>query len=181
MTTAVAASGLREKRTSLGRAFSGVQLKVALGRACDSASATFPPARDTAGAMSQENVEIVSRALDALNRDGIEAVLEFLDPDVEWTTTGLFVEAGTYRGHDGVLRYFGAMANDLEFHIEPEKFIDGGDQVVIPTRIAVRGKRSGATSEATMTVVCSIQDGRIARLRNYFERTEALEAAGLSE
>ncbi len=95
--------------------------------------------------MSQENVEIVRRALDALNRDGIEAVLEFLDPDVEWTTTGLFVEAGTYRGHDGVLRYFGAMANDLEFHIEPEKFIDGGDQVVIPTRIAVRGKRSGAT------------------------------------
>ena len=34
--------------------------------------------------MSEENVEAAERAIDAVNRRDIEAVLEELDPEVEW-------------------------------------------------------------------------------------------------
>ena len=58
-------------------------------------------ARHTARSVSQENVELVHAGLDALNRGDWDAVLELLDPEVEWETTGQFVEGGVYRGREG--------------------------------------------------------------------------------
>jgi ketosteroid isomerase-like protein len=52
--------------------------------------------------MSRENVEIIRRAVAAYNERGLEGLREFAHPDIEWTTTGIFLEAGTYRGHDGI-------------------------------------------------------------------------------
>ena len=40
--------------------------------------------RDTAQAMSQENVETVRRAYEAWNADDLDAFLAELDPEVEW-------------------------------------------------------------------------------------------------
>src|SRR5688572_15179195 len=98
--------------------------------------------------MSQEDVETIRRATDAFNRGGVEAALEFFDPDIEWTTTGIFLEPGTYRGHEGVRRYMGALATELEdLHNEPEEFIDVGEQVVVPFRLSARGRQSGAPVE----------------------------------
>ena len=57
--------------------------------------------------MSQENIEVVRRSFDAWNRGDLAAYLGCFDPEVEWTTTGRYVEAGTYRGHEGLLRYLG--------------------------------------------------------------------------
>ncbi len=48
--------------------------------------------------MSQENVEIVRRGIDAFNRG--EEVLDLLDPEIEWTTRGIFVEPHTRSGHE---------------------------------------------------------------------------------
>jgi ketosteroid isomerase-like protein len=132
--------------------------------------------------MSQENVEIVRRASAAFNRGGVEAALEFFDPEIEWTTTGIFLEAGTYRGHEGAVEYMGALATELaELHSEPETFIDAGDHVVVPFRLSARGKRSGAPVEFTGILVYTLRGGKIVRIRNYTDRDEALEAAGVRE
>jgi ketosteroid isomerase-like protein len=50
--------------------------------------------------VSQENVEIARRAMAEFNERGLPGLLEFADPEIEWTTTGRYVEAGTYRGYD---------------------------------------------------------------------------------
>jgi ketosteroid isomerase-like protein len=132
--------------------------------------------------MSQENVEVVRQAIDAFNRGGIEAALGFFDPEIEWTTTGIFVEAGTYRGHEGALRYMGALATELEdLRNEPQELIDAGEQVVVPMRFSARGKRSGAPVELPITLVYSVRGRRIIRIRNYMAKAEALEAAGVRE
>jgi ketosteroid isomerase-like protein len=132
--------------------------------------------------MSEENVETIRRATDAFNRGGVEAALEFFDPDIEWTTTGIFLEPGTYRGHEGVRRYMGALATELEdLHNEPEEFIDVGEQVVVPFRLSARGRQSGAPVEFSGALVYSLRGGKIFRIRNYTEKAEALESAGLSE
>ena len=132
--------------------------------------------------MSQEDVQVVRRSFDAYARDGLDGLLRYLDPEIEWTTTGAFVEAATYRGHEGVRQYLGSMLGEFEeVRSEPEELIDAGEQVVGTVRISGRGRRSGAAVDLTMTQVCLLRDGRIVRIRNYMNRSEALEAAGLSE
>ena len=54
--------------------------------------------------MSQENVDAFKRGIEAANRRDVDALLEELDPEVEWhpaILTGLGGEAAVYRGHEG--------------------------------------------------------------------------------
>ena len=106
--------------------------------------------------------------------------MPFVDPEVEWVTTGLFIEAGTYRGHQGVLEYLDALAAEFDdFRGEPEELLDAGDQVVAPMRIKGRGKQSGAPVDLTMTMVVSLRDGVIVHVRNFPKKADALKAAGV--
>jgi SnoaL-like domain len=67
--------------------------------------------------MSQENVDQFMRGLEASNRRDIEALLDTLDPEVEWSPAFpvlLGGESKVYRGHDGVREMFRAFyATDL--------------------------------------------------------------------
>jgi hypothetical protein len=57
--------------------------------------------RDTAWAMSQENVEVARRGFEAFARGGPEAVVDGWDADIElWLPSGLIQAGGTYRGRD---------------------------------------------------------------------------------
>jgi ketosteroid isomerase-like protein len=129
--------------------------------------------------MSQENVEIVRRAFAT---EGIDTLMPYLDPEIDWTTTGAFLEAATYRGHEEVRGYLGAMQAEFDdLHDATDEIIDAGELVVVTHRISGRGKQSGAPVELTLTSVCSVRDGKIVRIRNYGSKAQALEAAGLRE
>jgi ketosteroid isomerase-like protein len=83
---------------------------------------------------------------------------------------------------NGIRRYLGAMADELDdLHIESEEVVDAGDQVVATSRISGRGRSSGAPVELVMTTVGAHQDGMIIRMRNFADKAEALDAAGLVE
>ena len=132
--------------------------------------------------MSQENVEVMRRFFDAFERDGLHGLLRQLHPEIEWTTTGAFIEAATYRGHEEVLGYLGSMLSEFEnSRVVPEEFIDAGDQAVTSWRFSGQGKQSGAAVELTLTSVSSLRDGKIVRIRNYPDKAQALAAVGLSE
>jgi ketosteroid isomerase-like protein len=69
-----------------------------------------------------------------------------------------------------------------DWSIRVERFIDaGGGRVVGLTHQSATGKESGVPVEAKLGWVWEFEDGRAARMRNYFTHTEALEAAGLRE
>jgi ketosteroid isomerase-like protein len=132
--------------------------------------------------MSQENVEIVCRAFAAFERDGLAGMLPHFDCEIEWTTTDAYIEPATYRGYEGVLRYLGTMAREFDgIHLEAQELIDAGDQVVVTWRIHGRGKLSGAPVDITLTSVSFLRDGKIVRVRNYSDKSEALEAVELRE
>jgi hypothetical protein len=63
--------------------------------------------------MSQKNVEVVRRAHEAFNREGPEAALTYLDPEVEWHDLPDQPEANVHHGHDGFLRHSGSSSNRL--------------------------------------------------------------------
>ena len=56
--------------------------------------------------MSQENVEAYKRAVEAVNRLDIEALLEELDPEVEWYSAVAGMGSEVYRGVEGVRELF---------------------------------------------------------------------------
>jgi ketosteroid isomerase-like protein len=135
--------------------------------------------------MSRENVEAVKRFLDAYNRQDVEAMLEELDPEVEYHPALPILlggEATLYRGHEGVRRLFREIYDAFdEIHVEYSEFRDLGDRVVGIGRVRMRGKGSGAETEAPTGSVVEFKNGKGIRVRTYLDPKEALEAAGLSE
>ena len=130
--------------------------------------------------MSQENVELIQRGLARFITTG-EPQWEMFDEDVEIYDHDT-PDQGVYRGHAGVaswLEEWGAAW--AAWSIEPEEFIDAGDQVVIPLRLSAKGRQSGIPVEMTVCEIFSFRDGRVVRRRLYADRAEALKAVGLDE
>jgi uncharacterized protein len=132
--------------------------------------------------MPQENVEVARRAIAAYNRRDYEAIRTLNHPDVQvdWSASrGL--EAGIYRGQEEVIRFYRNFLDTFdEVTIEPDRFIESGDSVVVPNSAQVRG-RDGIETVARSALVFEIRDGRVARLCLYQEAREALEAVGLNQ
>lgn len=138
--------------------------------------------------MSQENMEIVRRALEVFNRGGVEAVISggFWSPEVvfDFSTTAI-PGLGVYRGYDEIRAFFEedwfAAFPFEEWEVEFEELVDHGDQVIAMSRQRGRGTSSGAAAELEFTQIVTVRDAEIVRDEFYLDRQEALEAAGLRE
>lgn len=132
--------------------------------------------------MSQENVEIVKRAYEAWSRGDVAAVFEQYHPDVEHWDRADDPDATVRRGRDALVAYFAQLSEAYaEMQMEPKEFIDAGDWVVVPVRVTVRGRASGATGEGDQVFVYRLQAGKVAEVREYRDKAEALKAAGVDE
>jgi ketosteroid isomerase-like protein len=133
--------------------------------------------------MSKENVEVVRRAWKAYNEKGIEAVGEYFADDCVSEDVPDLPDRATYRGKAGAQereRHFRETWGDWAW--EPEEFIDAGDDVVVAMVVMrAHGRGSGAPVEVPAAFVYELRDGRIVRDRAFTSRSQAIEAAGLSE
>ena len=133
--------------------------------------------------MSQENIEIVRRMYEFLSGRDWEGMLDLLDPDVEQHgTVGGLEEDHVSRGADQIRQRFEAEDNEVwdEHRIEPVRFIDAGERVVVVQHEYQRGKGSGVEIEIDTASVFDVRDGRIVRIQSYMNPAAALEAVGLS-
>ncbi len=68
------------------------------------------------------------------------------------------------------------------FHGDVEEYIDvGDDRVFTWVRYTGRGRESGVPADWHLAIIFTIRDGKLVRGEEYFDRDEALEAAGLLE
>jgi ketosteroid isomerase-like protein len=134
--------------------------------------------------MSQENVEIVRRSYEAFLRSEWDQAAQLLDPDVELHgTVGGLSEGSVARGLQQIRQVFQQEDSEAwdESRLEPERFIDGGDRVVVLQHEFRRGRGSGVELETDTAVVFEVRDGRVIRIQGYMDRASALEAAGQKE
>jgi ketosteroid isomerase-like protein len=135
--------------------------------------------------MSEENVEAVRRGADAYNRGDIDALLDELDPEIEWhplLQVLLGGEATVYRGHEGARELWRDLDEAFtEQEVEQSEVRDLGAQVIAIGHLRARGRESGATTETAIVWLVEFRNGKAVRVREYLDPTEALEAAGLSE
>ena len=133
--------------------------------------------------MSQENVEIVKRAIAAINERDIDAYLSCCTKDVQLITPIAEVAGSSYDGPDGIRRFFtdiGDAGPDFKITIEHLEAI-GPDRVLAFGRNTATGRASGIPTEAATGNVYDFANGKIKRIRIFFDRDQALEAAGLRE
>ena len=132
--------------------------------------------------MSQENVDLIRRQIEALNRGDFEGSIEGVDPGIEWVVAREHPASRTVCGLDELRRYredWGQMLGALRF--EPERIADHGDLVVSIGRVKGVGTGSGAGTEVPIGFVSHFRDGSVVRVEEFLDPQEALEAAGLSE
>src|SRR2546423_383654 len=105
--------------------------------------------------MSQENVEIVRGAYRALNNGDEEALLDLAATDIEIEASGLMLDQGTFRGHEGVVAYIEILrevwADSLR--VQVEDVIEQRGRVLVMVRTTAKGKGSGAEVDAALAHV----------------------------
>ena len=131
--------------------------------------------------MSNDNVELIREAYEAYARGDLVTVLEFVDPDLEWT----YLDPGLEDPQPQVCHGRHELEEALDRRAKRrltsrlEEVVGNGDRVMIVARTpgvdAYRVRRVGDRSFTVFTV----RDGRIVAIRDCRDRGEALAAAGI--
>ena len=132
--------------------------------------------------MSQESVESVKRAIDAVNERDVDRYLSYCTNNVQLSTP-LAELTGVYEGPDGIRRFFadvGDTGPDFQLTIERVEAI-GLDRVLAFMLVTATGRASGIPQDSRIGNVYDLAGGKIERIRIFVDREEALDAAGLSE
>jgi ketosteroid isomerase-like protein len=130
--------------------------------------------------MSSENVEIVQRGFDAFNERGVEGIVPFIHPEFEATTPpSLASEPDTYRGPDGIRRWFDSFDEVMDqIRWDGHSFQAFGDKVLVEFTLRARGKTTGLDFGQDAVMVWSLHDGKAIRVELFETLDEALAAAG---
>lgn len=133
--------------------------------------------------MSQENVDALVAGFEAFNTGDVARILAFTHPDFEAEVPPQFsAEPDTYRGHDGVRRYFQSFRDAMdEVRFQPEQLWDAGESVVATVRLTAKGRHTAIPVEQRSVQVWTVCDGRAKRVRVYASLQQALAAVGLTE
>ena len=104
----------------------------------------------TAATTAAGTAKTIRRGYDAFARGDIPAALEVFHPEIAWHVPGRSPLSGDYRGHTGVLEFFGRCrelsAGTLQ--VVPEEILAEGQRVIaLCTVSAQRGDRSWSSPE----------------------------------
>lgn len=140
--------------------------------------------------MSQENVEKLrgflegwdpSATLEAWNRG--EADVSLLDSNITYEDTILPDHVGeTYRGYDGLARATARWLEPFEsLTIKLERIVGTGDRLVSIHHVDMKARHTGIPLDGPLAYFWEFRDGKVIRLKSYWNPAEALEAASLPE
>jgi ketosteroid isomerase-like protein len=134
--------------------------------------------------MSQANIELVRRGIEAFNRRDFDAALATVRDDVTWERFLSRAEADTaeVRGKEELRAVWESQVEAVDIRLEPEEFIAAGDKVIVPSRMVARGTGSEIALSAPVTWVWTIDaDGLLASVEAFDSRAGAVKAAGLED
>ena len=135
--------------------------------------------------MPEQNVEIVRGVIEAWNRRDFETLMSFGADDIELRLVGGFADmiGDTFDGPDAVLRFWREMAETIGGRIDFEdaRDLDDGTRLLVRFTWTGSGVESGAPAVMKTGQIWTFRDGKAIRMQSYWERPDALEAAGLSE
>lgn len=131
--------------------------------------------------MSEANVELIRAVYERFQAGDQDGALALLDPAVEVHDRPEIPDPQVYHGREGVLAALQVSEETFEgLVLEPEEYVDAGDQVVLVFRFQGTGRESGVPIDERLVHLWTIRDGKAVRMEVKSSREEALRAAGLS-
>jgi ketosteroid isomerase-like protein len=131
--------------------------------------------------MSEENVQFVLDSYGRFNAGEREPGLWFWHEDAEYHASREDPDAAVHRGIEAIRAQFASWFDAYpDLQVEPLEARGEGDVVFLWVHFSGHGAESGVPMEMEIAHVITMRDGRAARLVEYFDRAEALEAAGMS-
>ena len=121
--------------------------------------------------MEHRNSDVVKAIYDAFGRGDVPAVLGAFDPQIQWSEAeGIYYADGNpYTGPQAVaLGVFQRVVSDVaEFAVVPQRFIDGGDTIVVEGRYRGLMKATGTRIDAQFAHVWQLREGKVIRFQQY--------------
>ncbi|HZQ22793.1 MAG TPA: nuclear transport factor 2 family protein [Terriglobales bacterium] len=130
---------------------------------------------------TEQMITALQAAYAAFNRGDLDAAVEPLDAQIEWSEPPEFPGGGTYHGREEVKQYLAqSRAAWAEVISEPEEFIPAGNRVVVFVHARVRPKNGNEWQEVRLADVYTFHQGTAIHMRAFADRQEALRWAGAS-
>ena len=123
-------------------------------------------------------VELVKRALAALNTGRIDSLVAICDQDFELDMSDRVFNPAVYRGHDGIRKFYAEVLEVWQSYTwEPEQLLEHGDLVLVLVRTAGRGRGSGLDVDRETAMIWRVRGDKALWLRFYRDREQAVAAA----
>jgi ketosteroid isomerase-like protein len=132
--------------------------------------------------VANDDLELIRWAFDRLDSEHFESVLPLVADDFEMKTTAeVASEPGTYRGAEGVRRWWESFLDAMDsVRLEATRFTDIGEgQVIVEFIIHARGQQSGIDVQQPSITLATASGGKLSRLE-FFLSVEAARAAARS-
>ena len=129
-------------------------------------------------------LRLAAMAFAAVNRRDFDLLQTGIDPEIDYIAAGVLPAdmAGHHHGHSGYRENWRRLDEAFDsLRLDPEELIDTGDRIISLVRAKAHGAGSGAPVSMTYFQVITFRDGLAIRQEDVQDRSEALEAAGLSE
>lgn len=108
----------------------------------------------------------------------LDECMKLVDPAIVWNPVPQPASQGREETRASIERW----ESDWEEYEEvPEDLVAIDDRVLVTLRFRGRGRRSGVEVHTRMYELFTVREGKIVRMDEFTERSEALQAAGLSE
>jgi ketosteroid isomerase-like protein len=132
--------------------------------------------------MPQENVEIVLDAYARYNAGERVPELWFWHSDAEYHVAREDPDSSVRCGIDAIRQQFASWHETYpDLRVDVLDAEANGDQVLLWVRFVGHGATSGVPIEMEIAHLYTMRDGKAAKLVEYMDRDEALEAASLSK
>ena len=131
--------------------------------------------------MSKENAELIRRAYQAYANGDLDAMLEYIDPDLEWTYLDPALEhpiPQLCHGRQELKQVLGHWAEHGVW-AELQEVASSGELVMVGVRTPGVDAHQGRRGDGRAYSVFTVREGRIVALRDCRDRQEALQVAGI--
>jgi ketosteroid isomerase-like protein len=126
--------------------------------------------------------EMFSAANRAAETGRLDDWLSFFSQDIVWEAVEDAPDAGTYRGHEGIRGYFEDWLETVDGpRYDSRGLTEVGDCIVADVRFTARVKGTDNEMALDYCLVSLIEDGKIARIKEFREHDDALAYAEGSE
>lgn len=132
-------------------------------------AAFFLPLHAVADDHESANIALVKSGYAAAAAGDMTAVAAMLAPDIVWHEAETLPYGGVHHGPDAVMQQvFAALGEDWsEYAAVPQRFIDGGDHVVVLGEYRGVHSRSGGHLQTPYAHVFRLADGQVVEFHQF--------------